>query len=95
MDVSGEKLSELLSQKELKTVYVIPAVMPFRVDKRRVALSDEVLESEGIVNTDMHPIAYLFDITWWSTHFNKMFRDLVFKVERIPFVILFMAVVLF
>ncbi len=76
---------ERLKKRQIKTQFVREYYLPFRLSPDRMKYIEEVLKAEGQVNTDMHPVAYLYDIILWSTHFNTTFQKVMAKVQQVPF----------
>lgn len=89
-------LIDRLNAREIETKYVREYYLPFRLSQDRIRYIEEVLAEEGAVNTDTHPIAYLYDIVLWSTHFNTTFKNLVAKVQYLKFrYYLFLPILIF
>lgn len=78
-----EDLLASLRERGITTKYVSEYYLPFKLSEDRVSYIEKVLKEEGSTNTDTRPIAYLYDIVLWSTHFNTTFKEIIQKVEGI------------
>lgn len=78
-------LIDRLNERRIEAQYVREYYLPFKLSDDRILYIEEALKKEGALNTDMHPIAYLYDIVLWSTHFNTTFKNLVAKIQGIKF----------
>lgn len=95
----ADKLIDRLRQRGIPTDYVSDSYLPFRLSEDRIAYIEDVLKQEGRLNTDMRPIAYLFDIVLWSTHFHTGFKNFIERIEGlrlwhlmlIPFMVLLLG----
>jgi len=76
-------LTRRLKERHIKTQYVREYYLPFRLSDDRVSYINEVLKKDGALNTDTRPIAYLYDIVLWSTHFNITFRNFMARFQQI------------
>jgi len=70
-----------LKERGIQTQYVREYYLPYKLSPDRVGSIQAVLKEYGVVNTDMRPIAYLYDIVLWSTHFNAGFKNFIDKVR--------------
>ena len=59
---SAEDLISRLKERAVDTQYVREYYLPFKVSPDRLAVLDEALKEEGLLNTDLRPVAYFFDI---------------------------------
>lgn len=78
-------LARRLQERGVQTQYIREYYLPYQLSEDRIAYIEEVLSKKGIRNTDTHPIAYLYDIILWSTHFHTGFKDFFKKIEGIRF----------
>ncbi len=69
-----------LKERAIETKYVREYYVPFQLSADRVFYIEDVLRKRGEVNTDAHPVAYLYDIVLWSTQFNTAFKNMVDKI---------------
>jgi len=68
-----------LKDRGIQTKYVNENYIPYKLSSDRVSHINDVFRDEGMINTDMHPIAYLYDIILWSTHFNIGYKKFIEK----------------
>ena len=66
-----------LERRGIATQYVSRAYLPFRLNGQRMNQIRNAVQAPGKMNTDMRPVAFLYDIILWSTHFNSGFRSLM------------------
>ncbi len=76
-------LIERLKNRNIKAKYVQESYIPLKLSRDRIRYVREVLKGSGKLNTDMHPIAYLFNVTLWSTRVNMHFKNMVEKLQLI------------
>ena len=76
-------LSRRLARRDVNTKYVREYYLPYKMSEDRLSYIEEVLAQEGEINTDMKPIAYLYDIVLWSTHFDTAFRNIFSKIAGV------------
>ncbi|MBN1870793.1 MAG: methyltransferase domain-containing protein [Candidatus Omnitrophica bacterium] len=87
-------LTDRLKARGVQTKYVREYYLPDKLSPDRLQYIENVLSEEGALNTDIRPIAYLYDIVLWSTHFNTGFKALVAKVQYLKFRYLFLVALL-
>ncbi len=69
----------------VETRYVREYYFSYRMSPDRMDYINDVLQTPGRINTDAKPVAYLFDIVLWSTHFNQGFKDVFHKISWLRF----------
>ncbi len=72
-----------LRERGIRTEYVREYYLPYKMSADRIAYIEDVLQKEGDINTDAHPIAYLYDTLLWSSHFNSLFKTLFSRMQRL------------
>ena len=70
-----------LQERGITTEYFNDAYVPFTLSPGRLDYMDRVLAEKGEVNTDLRPVAYLYDIVLWSTHFDSHVRRLMTRLK--------------
>jgi len=85
ISIDPDVLSARLKKRGIKTKYVREYYLPFKLSEGRMQYINEILQKEGQINTDTHPVGYLFDIVLWSTHFNAGFSHIVKMLRGITF----------
>jgi len=83
--VSADFFGDRLKQRGISTRYINEAYLPFRLNDLRMNQIRSAVQSSGRVNTDMRPIAFLYDIILWSTHFNTGFRNMMARLQSLTF----------
>ena len=78
-------IQKRLAARGVNTKYVHDYFLSSRLSELRLAQSDDILKEPGKLNTDTRPIAYLYDIVLWSTHFNTGFRNFVARFQGLRF----------
>jgi len=76
-------LSRRLEKRGVETKYVSKHYLPYRLSKDRLEYIEHVLSKKGTLNLDMRPIAYLYDIVLWSTHFNTSFKTFIERIKDV------------
>ncbi|MEW5895548.1 MAG: hypothetical protein AB1650_07325 [Candidatus Omnitrophota bacterium] len=80
-----DQLSSQLAIRQINNRYVNENTLPFILDERRIQQMEKLLKSEeGLINRDLFPRGYLFNILLWSTHFNDGLKKLVVSVQATP-----------
>lgn len=77
--------TQRLQSRGIATTFVREYYLPFKLSADRISYINDVLKEQGKVNTDIHPIAYLYDVILWSTHFNTSFKNLFEKMQGLKF----------
>ena len=75
-------LSELKS-RNIPTLYISEGYFDEDLFKARLAELNKVMESERAVNTDLKPMAYFGQISWWLKHFSTGFLWLLAAIVAI------------
>lgn len=70
-------LIKRLKDRRIETKFVREYYLPFRLSADRILSINQALEERGALNTDTHPITYLYNIILWSTHFNTTYKNLI------------------
>ncbi len=78
-------LVDRLRARGVETKHIREYYLPFKLSPDRISYIEDVLSEEGALNTDTHPITYLYDIVLWSMHFNTTFKNIVAKVQHLKF----------
>ncbi len=78
-------LIQRLKDRGIATKYIREYYLPFKLSKDRIAYLEDIFKEEGAINTDTHPVGYLYDIVLWSTHFNTKFRNMIEKIQGVKF----------
>ncbi|MBF0385148.1 MAG: hypothetical protein HQL27_04685, partial [Candidatus Omnitrophica bacterium] len=81
--LNPEVLIERLKENNINNKFVNEYYLPFKLSKGRIDYINTVLEENGEINTDNRPVAYLYNIVLWSTHFNDSFKNIISRVSRI------------
>ena len=84
--VDAQALLSRLRARGITADYVSEAYLPFKLSADRLAEIRQALAEPGQLNTDLHPIAYLYDILLWSTHFNNGFRAAFARLQGLRLV---------
>jgi len=84
--MSADFFAGRLRQRDIRTKYVHPSYLPFRLNGMRVNQLRKAVLDPGRLNTDMRPIAFLYDIVLWSTHFNSVFRNLISRLQGLTLI---------
>ena len=74
-----------LQARGVETKYIREYYLPSKLSPDRIRYIEDVLSEEGTLNTDTRPVAYLYDIVLWSTHFNTTFKNIVAKAQHLKF----------
>lgn len=83
LSLDAGQLVRRLQERRIEAKFVREYYLPFRLSADRMFYIEDILKKDGALNTDMHPIAYLYDIILWSTHFNTLFKNMIAKVRWI------------
>lgn len=75
-----EFLIRQIKEKKIQPRYVNAQYIPYKLSADRLAYIDAVYKKAGRINSDKKPIAYLFDIMLWSTHFNQTYQSIIAKL---------------
>lgn len=78
-------LMRRLNERRLETKYVREYYLPYKLSPDRIFYVEEALKEDGAINTDTHPVAYLYDIILWSTHFDTAFKHFITKFQGVKF----------
>jgi spermidine synthase len=78
-------LLKRLKERRLETKYIREYYLPFKLSADRIFYIEEALRQGGTLNRDTRPIAYLYDIVLWSTHFNSAFKNFFMKIRGVTF----------
>lgn len=91
---SPQRIISRLEERQIQTHYVHPSYIPFILNAKRQEYMEDVLKKEGMINTDIRPVAYVDDIVLWSQHFNSRFKNFLGIFRRISLkgIIIFFAV---
>jgi spermidine synthase len=76
-------IMQRLKDRSIQTQYVREYNLPYRLSPDRIREIDRILEQPGQLNTDAHPIAYLYDIILWSTHFDDRLSGVMKKLQAV------------
>ena len=85
LSVSSDVFVDRLKARNIKTKFVSENYLPFKLSDDRLDYINNILKEEGRINTDTYPIAYLYDIVLWSTHFNLTFKNVFQKFQQLSF----------
>jgi len=93
---SPNELIEIIKEENLKNDLVTESYLKYRMSDERMNFIMEKLETgeSVIVNTDLNPIAYYFDMVLWSTHFSKTLRNIFLTIEDLNFKLIFLLLVI-
>lgn len=89
-------LIQRLQERHLKTLFISPYYLPYRLSSERKESLTKRLETAALpekfrINRDFRPVAYFYDILLWSTYFyqgtRNLFRKLVYVPEWVYFVL--------
>ncbi|MDP8212595.1 MAG: hypothetical protein P9X22_04795 [Candidatus Zapsychrus exili] len=83
LDLNPEELMRRLEVLKIETKYVSENYLPFVLSEDRVSYINRSLGVKGAINKDSKPIAYLYDIVLFSTHFNSGFRNFIERIKYI------------
>ena len=72
-----------LKSRHIQTKFVREYYLPFKLTEDRLRYIEDILKKDGLINTDLRPITYFFDIILWSTHFNTSFKETMEKIAWI------------
>ena len=73
-----------LKERKITTEYVREYYLPYKMSPDRIRYIQDILDQQGIINTDTHPVAYLFDIVLWSSHFRVSLQPVFKTLEKVP-----------
>ncbi len=76
-----EALARRLRQRGIRSLFITPETLPIRLNAWRIAQVDALLRGPGLLNTDLRPIAYLYDILAWTTRFSTGFSHFIRRVR--------------
>jgi spermidine synthase len=87
LTANPDDLLARLKSRHLETSYVREYYIPFQMmpDRMRGLESQLRPRPETPVNRDFTPIAYYFDVTLWSTQFNRIYREVFQAIARVKF----------
>lgn len=71
-----------LQERNIPTKFMREYYLPYQLSEDRIDYIENVLKEPGTLNTDTHPVAYLYDIILWSTHFNLVFKQFMEKIRK-------------
>ncbi|MFP4472617.1 MAG: hypothetical protein ACLFPX_01930 [Candidatus Omnitrophota bacterium] len=83
-----------MQKRNIHTRFLLPHEIRFRTQSRRGKQWEEILDNPGLLNTDLHPRSYFFNMTMWMSHFDAGLGYAVGKVRMVPAAVLFMIPVL-
>ncbi len=86
INLAPARLSRRLKARRIQTAFVSEYYLPFKLSADRLAYVERILGRDGVLNTDMRPVTYLFNITLWTTHFNTIFKDIMGYLEDLRFI---------
>ncbi len=72
-----------LKERRITTKYIREYYLPFKLSRDRISYIEDVLKQDGVLNTDTHPVAYLYDIILWSTHFDTLFKNIMERFQGV------------
>ena len=89
-----DTLIQRLNKRHLKTLYISPYYLPYRLSRDRQQSLLERLKTASFsskfqINRDFQPIAYYYDILLWSTYFYQGTRNLFRELAALPLWIYF------
>ena len=91
-----ERLLARLRERNIATEYVREYYLPYKMSPDRIAYIQDILKQNGVINTDTHPAAYLFDIVLWSSHFHASLQSIFKFLQKVPpYVLTLIPVLLF
>jgi spermidine synthase len=82
-----DELVARLRERNIRTSYVSPNFLPYRMMPDRMLDLESQIEStpETRVNRDFAPIAYYFDVALWSTRFHSGYRHVFQFLAQVRF----------
>ena len=72
-----------LKARHLSTRYVSEHYLPSRLSADRLATIERILKKPGQLNTDIHPIVYFFDVTYWAAQFDVGFKTILERLRGV------------
>jgi len=87
LSTQSKILIRRLQSRRIKTQYIREYTLPFRLMPDRLLDLEHQLDrqSDGRINTDFSPVAYYFDMLFWSTRFNHGFLRLMKWINLLRF----------
>ena len=74
------RIEAALKSMDINTDY-FALDLPSRMNTMRLQQINDVLKTEGRINRDLKPVAYLYDVLLWSTHFNTSLRQVFLRLR--------------
>ncbi|MFH1360223.1 MAG: fused MFS/spermidine synthase [Candidatus Omnitrophota bacterium] len=101
LTVDPQEIIQRLQSRHLATKYIREYYLPFRLSPDRIHDIEDILKEKGVINTDLRPVTYFYNILFWSTRFNLSFKNFLgafgwmkFKyLFAIPFFLFFFGLV--
>ena len=88
LTVDPASLAARIASLNLKTTYVSPAMLPFRLDPARVGQLASALRTASLegakVNRDLAPVSYYFQSLLWAGQFGGLQARLLQTAGRVP-----------
>lgn len=87
LSADAEVLIDRLKSRSIQTQFVREYYLPFRLMPDRLQDLEQQLEAQNDtrINTDFSPIAYYFDMLFWSTRFHRGYLRLMTWIDRSSF----------
>ena len=78
VDTDPSALKEHFSQRRIRTEYFLPYILDDAFSPLKVSMVRERLEKTGISNSDIKPVAYLYNLMLWAeVHEGRILNDLL------------------
>ncbi|KPK90468.1 hypothetical protein AMJ80_08350, partial [bacterium SM23_31] len=91
-----DTLAQRLKERAVETRYVHPAFFSFRLSGQRLDnFTARIAETPRTrINTDLNPAGFYYAITLWSTYFTRPFKNILLRLEKIPYKAVFFGLFL-
>jgi len=70
-----------LRERKISTQYFRESSLPFKLSPDRIGYIEGVLQQNGDVNTDLHPMVYFTSVTYWAAQFDAGLKVFLQKVK--------------
>ncbi|MBU1869529.1 MAG: hypothetical protein KJ818_03565 [Candidatus Omnitrophica bacterium] len=95
MRLSAREFSARLLSRGIKTDYLVPAYIEYKLDKKRLDwFMRQVKEGTVKVNTDTRPFAVFLSLSLWSREFSSFFAPAMQFIGNLNITVLFISLAL-
>ncbi|MEK6581287.1 MAG: hypothetical protein AABZ25_02755 [Nitrospirota bacterium] len=90
-DTNPQTLSERFYKREIETSYFQPYILVDAFSPLKISLVRERLEKIHALNTDMEPVAYLYNLMLWSEVYGGGILNWLLDIENRQIILVLMA----